>query len=590
VFTLIGRLAPGASLLQAGAELAPLAAAQEHEHPESYAGLRYRAVLLDEALIDHLGRRISWMLLGLSGFVLLIACANLANLQLARASTRTRELAIRAALGASRSRLVAQQLMESLAVSVAGGALGLTLASGVTRFLERAGVFGGLDLSLDGPILGLTLALSLCTGVVFGLVPAWLASRPDVNTVLKQQTRGTGGGRGHLRLRQALIVAEVSLAFVLLGGAVFLQRGFARLLRHDGGWDASRLLIAALPVPESRIRTDAERIRLFDRLEHRLAGLPGVEHAALATSLPVAGYNGDRQVLTEGQSPADAARLPAAFHVMVSSDYFAVMGIPLLEGRLFPAGLKASDPRVVVINEALARRLWPGRSALGQRLGSMDSGEAFWAEVIGVVRDVDAAGSVTAASTPFQVYKPLVHEPWSYLYAVVRSAAPASLAEELRRAIADVDADLVPDQVGVVRQLVEARQHNLLLAARTLAGFALLGLVLAAVGLYGVISNLVAQRTGEFGVRLALGARPCDVLAQVLGQGLRLTAAGLLIGLGGVWALDRFLGSLLPRLAGVDPLALAGVATGLFGVALLASFIPARRATKVDPIEALRSE
>jgi len=590
VFTLIGRLAPGASLAQAGAELAPLATAQEKEHPESYSGLRYRAVQLDEALVDHLGRRISWMLLGLSGFVLLIACANLANLQLARATTRLRELAIRAALGASRARLIAQQLTESLVVSLLGGALGLFLAFGVNRFLEQAYVFGGLDLSLDAPILGLTLGVSLLTGVVFGLVPAWLASRTDLNSVLKQQSRGSTGSRGHHRLRQALIVAEVSLAFVLLGGAVILQRGFARLLQHDGGWDASRLVIAALPVPESRIQTDPARIQLFRKLEDRLAAIPGVEHAALATSLPVAGYNGDRQVLTEGQTPADSARLPAAFHVMVSSDYFATMGIPLIEGRLFPAGMKATDPRVIVINEALARRLWPGRSAVGQRLGSMDSGQAFWAEVIGVVRDVDATGSVTDPSTPFQVYKPLVHEPWSYLYAVVRSTAPASLVEDFRRAIADVDADLAPDQVGVVRQLVEAQQHNLLLAAKTLAGFAVLGLALAAIGLYGVISNVVAQRTGEFGVRLALGARPRDVLALVLGHGLRLTAIGLGLGLGGVWALGRFLGALLPRIAGLDPLALGGVAAGLFGIALLACFVPARRATQVDPIVALRAE
>ena len=593
VFTLIGRLRPGVAPVRAAAELAPVAATQEKAHPESYSGLHYRAVVLREALMDKLGRQISWMLLGLAGFVLLIACANLANLQLARATAGMRELAVRAALGASRRRLVAQQLLESVLLALGGGALGLLFAFVLNRIVEQQFLVGGggeLHVGFNGPILALTLVVALLTGVLFGLAPAWFAARTDVNAVLKQQSRGASAGRGHHRIRQALIVAEVALALVLLGGAAILQRGFARLLERAAGWDTGRVLTATLPLPETRFDTDPKRIELFRRLETRLAALPGVEHAAIASSLPVFSYNGDRQVLVEGQTPGDSARLPAAFHVMVSPDYFAAMGIPLIEGRLFASDIKAPDPRVIVINEALARRLWPGQSAVGRRLASMDSGQAFWAEVIGVVRDVDTAASTRDPSTPFQVYKPLVHEPWGYVYVVLRSAAPAALAESARRAVAETDPDLAAAQVGTVSQVVDQQQHNLVLAAKTLGWFAVLGLILAAVGLFGVIANIVAQRTGEFGIRLALGAQPRTVLALVLWQGLRLTLVGIVVGLLGAGALARLLNSLMPRIAGADPVALATVALLLFATATLACWLPARRATKVDPIVALRSE
>ncbi|HWA86789.1 MAG TPA: ABC transporter permease [Opitutus sp.] len=597
-FDLIGRLAPGATPARAAAELAPVAAAQEKAHPESYSGMRYRALPLHEAVMDKLGRRISWMLLGLAGFVLLIACANLANLQLARATAGLRELAIRAALGASRRRLIFQQLIESILLALGGGLLGLALAFTLNRVVDRnltlGGEGGGLHIRLDPQILLLTLGVSLVTGMLFGIAPAWFASRTDVNAALKQQSRGASPGRGHHRVRQALIIAEVALALVLLGGAAILQRGFARLLDHETGWDADRIVTARLPIPETRIDTDAKRIELFRRIERRLATIPGVEHSALATSLPIFSYNGERQILVEGQTPGDAALLPSAFHVMVSSDFFATLGLRLVEGRLFAPEVKADGPRVIVINESLARRLWPGQSALGRRIGSMDSGKAYWAEVIGVVRDVEPAAATRDPSTPYVIYKPLAHEPWSYAFVVAR-AAPGllraeGLGETLRRAIAEVDPDLALTDTGTVSQLADRQQHNLILAAQTLTGFAVLGLVLAAVGLYGVISNLVAQRTGEFGIRLALGAQPANVLALVLRHGLGLCAIGLLIGLAGAYALGRFLASLLPRLASPDPLTLLGVAAVLFATAALACWLPARRATKVDPLVALRTE
>ena len=595
VFSLIGRLAPDTTHARIGAELAPVAARQAEKFPESYAGLRYVALPLHEALMDTLGRRLSWMLFGLSGVVLLIACANLANLQLARATAGLRDLAIRAALGASRRRLIYQQLLESVLVALAGGTIGVGLALALNRIIDRSFVIGGsgggLDIGLDQKVLGLTVAVSLVTGILCGIAPAWFASRTDVNAALKQQARGSSTGRGQHRVRQALIVAEVALALVLLGGAAILQRGFAQLLERRTGWDTDSVITAVLPIPETRkeFETEPQRAELYRKLEDRLAAIPGIEHAAMATSLPIFTYNGDRQILKDGQSPGEA-NLPAAFHVMVTSGYFAAMGIPLVEGRLFPPVVKPSDPRVIIINESLARRLWPDGSAIGRRIGSIDSGDAYWAEVIGVVRDVEPAGNTRAPMTPWQIYKPLSHEPWSYLHIVLRSPTPGLLGETLRRAIADVDADLAATNIGTVRQAVDQQQHNLVLAVKTLTAFALVGLGLAAVGLYGVISSLVAQRTAEFGIRLALGARPQDVLRLVLRHGLGLCAVGVLIGLAGAFGLGKLLAGLMPLVASIDLVVLLGVAATLFLTALLACWFPARRATRVDPLIAMRAE
>ena len=593
VFTLFGRLRPGATLTGAATELAPLATTQAHDHPSIYSGFRYRVLSLQEAVTDGLVRNIAWMLLALSVFVLLIACANLANLQLARSTARARDLAIRAALGASRGNLIGHQLRECLVLALAGGALGLLVATGLNRLIERHLLTGGATgapLTLDLFTLGLTFVVSLVSGVLFGIFPAWLAAHTDVNAALKQQSRGSSAGRGHTRARNLLIVAEVALALVLLGGAGVMQRGLARMLERPAGWDISRVITAALPVPESRINNDAQRFAYFRHLESRLAALPGVVQAAIATSLPVNGYNADRQVLMEGQSPGSSTQFPTASHVMVSSGYFAALGIPLLEGRLFPADIRRDSPRAVVVNASLARALWPGRSALGQRLCSMDSGQPFWAEVIGVVRDVATVANLQPPATPFVVYKPLAHEPWGWVYLVARSELPESLVGPLNRVVEELDPEMLAFNIVTVPQAIRQSQHNLRLAAQLLGAFALLGLGLAAVGIYGVTANLVAQRTGEFGIRLALGARPMDLMNLVLRHGFILAGVGLLLGLGGALGLSRYLGSIVPQAAGVDLFALAGVSLLLLLVTLLACFVPARRATKVDPLEALRRE
>lgn len=595
-FLLIGRLRDGASPEAITAQLAPLAARQEKEFPQDYPALRYRLLPFHAAAMDDLGRIISWMLLGLSGFILLIACANLANLQLARATGAIREFAVRAALGASRGRLVAQQLGESILLAVAGGGLGLGVAWGVNQALEHAILIDGvpsLRIPIDPEVFAITLGVSLFTGALFGLVPAIFASRTDVTVALKSQSRGSTASRGHQRLRHALIIGELALALVLLGGAAVMNRGFARMLDRPVGWDTGKILTAAVSIPESRYDGE-KRTELFRRVEQRLLELPGVEHVGLATSLPLFGYGSARQVFIDAPAGDGTAVNPTAAHAMIAGGYFKAMGIRLLEGRELPGDLKPDGPQYIIVNESLARHFWPGQSALGRRLGVMDNAtgtnQVIWREVIGVAADVDAAANIRDPETRFTVYRPLSQEPWSFFNLVVRSEQPGALVETIRQAMSGIDPDLPVDSLSTVRQFIGRTNHNLFVISDLLAGFAALGVVLAAVGLYGVISFLVAQRTGEFGIRLALGARPADLVNHVVGRGARLAVIGLALGLVGAYGMARFLGSFMPRIAEPDPVALGAVALGLLVVALLASWVPARRAAKVDPMVALRSE
>ncbi|MEJ1971258.1 MAG: ABC transporter permease [Lacunisphaera sp.] len=351
--------------------------------------------------------------------------------------------------------------------------------------------------------------------MIFGIVPAWLSSRTDVVSALKSQSRGSTSGRGQHRMRQALIVAEVTLALVLLGGAGVMQRGFDKFLHKDVGWDTARLLTGALPMPEARFPTTESRLEFFRKIETRLGALPGVEKTALTTGLPIWGYGTNRKIFTEKQTGADQATLPLASHVMITADYFSVIGVPFVDGHGFPADLKPTDPKVIIINQGLARRLWPNQRALGQRLASIDGADTIWSEVIGVVRDTQSAASTGNERVPDQVFRPVAHEPWTWIRFAIRAQSPGSLIESVRRAVAEVDPDLPADELTTVAAAVDRGQHNLVVVARLLEGFAALGLVLAAIGLYGVISNLVAQRTSEFGIRLALGAKPSDVLNLV---------------------------------------------------------------------------
>jgi predicted permease len=444
---------------------------------------------------------------------------------------------------------------------------------------------------MNGRILSATFLVSLLTGVLFGLLPAWLASRSDAVAMLKQQHRGSTSGKGAHFARHTLIVAEVALALALLSAAGVMIRGFQAMLKRNSGWDTDRVLVANIHVPEqSTYNTEDKRRVVIKKLELRLAQIPGTEHTAVCTTVPTFSYSKEQPIQVAGQTSDDPNKQPNAGYTMVGSDYFATLGIPLLEGRTFSPDLRAENPPVVIVNEMLARKFWPGESAIGKRIADRQGDAIVSREIIGVVGDVHFPLNPGTPDTMLQVYKPLVNEPWGYLHLVVRGRSPLAFKNDVRRAVSDVDPDVAVEELYTMPEAVDRFEHNLIVINNTLGGFALLGLVLAAVGLYGVISNLVAQRTAEFGIRLALGATPRDLLRLVLGRGILLTLIGLAIGGVLAYLLNRILGSSMPRMAGTDPVTLIAVAAVLFAVALFACWVPARRATRVNPLEALRTE
>ncbi|HUJ43164.1 MAG TPA: ABC transporter permease [Opitutaceae bacterium] len=594
-FGAVGRLRPGVTAAQATAQLKPLLARWAHDYPQVSAGRGVKVMLLQKAILTGSPFAfITWLLFGVGAAVLLIACFNLANLQLARAAANTRDLAIRSALGASRGRLIVHQLTESMVLALSGGALGLLVGMWSNDLIGRSIPIGAtetLHLDMNGPVLGAAFLVSLLSGLLVGLVPAWLASRGDMVTTLKQQTRGSTSSRGTHRLRNSLVVAEVALALALLATAGVMIRGFSALLKRDKGWDTDRVLLANIHLPEqSRYSTEDSRRVVIDKLTRRLAQIPHAERTAICSSPPLFGYSKNVSFEVPGVTPDDPTKQPIGGYIMVTTDFFPALGIPLIEGRLFPPELKADSPPLVIINETMARRFWPHESAVGRRIGDRQGDVVVWREIIGVVRDIQDALNPSDPSTMYQVYKPLVNEPWGYLWLIVRAPAPATFKNEVRRAIADVDPDVAVQLMYTVPESADLFLRSFTVVNDTLGGFALLGLALAALGLYGVISNLVAQRTGEFGIRMALGAKPRDVLGLVLRRGIGLTFIGLLIGCGVAYALNLALRSSLPRMASSDPATIALVALFLFAVALFACWVPARRATRVDPVTALRAE
>lgn len=595
----LARLKPGLSLATAQAGVATLAAQLALAYPENNASNSLRlAPLAQGSTVDD--GAISWFIMALAVVVLLIACANLANLQFARTAARAREYAIRAALGASRTRLMLDVLAESLLLSFAGGALAVLVALWTNDVLGRHFVIGaqtGIEIATDWRVLGFALAVSAATGLAFGLLPAWLSSRTDIIDTLKQSARGATASRRQHRLRHLLIVSEVALALVLLSGAAFFTRGLQQAAQRDPGWAVDGLLTGYIslqttpPSADTPEKRAAHRAAFFASVEERLAALPGVEHVALARSLPTWGYSGNGTFVIEGRPTPARGLEPLAYNPSVTPAYFATLGLRLVQGRAFTPTDRADTPAVTVINETMARALWPGENPLGKRIGSSDPANPSWREIVGVVSDARAAGSLGDGVTPFQMYRPWAQSPGSSAALALRTRlAPEALAPQIRQIVASLDPDQPVHLIGTVRREIEREFVNLRLAAWTLSGFAILGLLLAAVGIYAVIAHSVVQRTNEIGIRLALGAQVRDILSLVLVGGLRLALIGTVIGLAGSFATARLLYSIAPALAGVDPLTVTAVIIVLVATATLACWLPARRATRVDPIIALRSE
>jgi putative ABC transport system permease protein len=592
----VARLQPGVSQAQAKSELEAIAFGLNQESPQRNPSQGLNLVPLQEHVVGNV-RSSLLIFLGAVSFVLLIACANVANLLMARAASRQKEMAVRAALGASRLRIIRQLLTESLLLAFAGGGLGLLLAFGILNVLVAFAPQGIPRLSairIDPFVLGFTLLLSVLTGILFGLAPALQASRPDLNSTLKDGgTRTTGSASRH-RLRSLLVVSEVSMALVLLIGAGLLLKSFTRLRETKLGFNSDHVLVASVTLPEAAYPTATQVKAYYEQALARLGARPEVQAVAVVNSLPLGnpsvGVRGD--VTVEGE-PKER---PGVFtsKLAASVDYFRALGIPLLKGRAFNERDTADSPGVLIISETLAHILWPDEDALGKRL-NIGFARAKWSEVVGVVGDVKQweLGAPPAAAVYHPFSQVADSRRWfvGEMTFVIRTVAePQTFIAGLRSELQSVDKDLPLYNVAVMEQVVAKRVTDPRFYTLLLGSFSALALILAVAGIYSLISFSVTQRTHEIGIRLALGAQGGDVLRLVLRQGMTLALAGLAIGLAGSYALTRVLSEFLYQVSVTDPATFAVLSCLLAAVAVLACYLPARRATKVDPLVALRHE
>ncbi|MGH7720707.1 MAG: ABC transporter permease [Gemmatimonadaceae bacterium] len=590
----VARLEPGVTVEQAGRDMVAFAEQLKRDHPDSYGDTW---TLRTWSLADKGASRIRpalLVLLGAVGFVLLIACANVANLLLARAAARTKEIAIRSALGASRADVIRQLMTESVLLALAGGALGLLLAYAGVRALvalEPENVPRVTELGIDGTVLIFTLVIALVTGLLFGLAPALQSARADLQGTLREGGRSgvsdvTGG-----MVRRGLVVAEMALALVLLIGAGLLIRSFARLQGVDPGFNPDNVVTANLSLPRAKYADSTAQIAFFDQLLPRLAAIPGVRAAGATSTAPFSGSWSTGSFNIEGYQPPENQPGPWGDIRLVSADFHRTLGIPLLKGRYFEASDRMGSRRVAVVDEEMVRRFWPNTDPIGKRLafGDPDSANTQWLEVVGVVGHTAHEG--LDAERRIQLYLPYTQDGTGFLTLVVRTAGdPSRSVGAIRAAVRAVDPDQPIAQVRTMEEMMDAALGQRRFSMLLLGLFAGLALLLASIGIYGVMSFDVARRSQEIGVRMALGAKPGNVLSLVVRRGMSLTLVGVVVGLVGAFALSRLIASQLFGVAATDPATFAIVALLLATVALAATLVPALRATRVDPVVALRQE
>jgi putative ABC transport system permease protein len=593
----VARLKPGVTQAQAGAALETFGRRLAQEYPEANRGLDFALVSLRDFYVGDV-RPYLLLLSGAVALVLLIACANVVNLLVSRALAREKEIALRTALGAGRGRLIRQLLTESLLLALVGGAAGLLLAFwsvNLLRHLAAAELPPWMEVGIDTRVLLFTFVISVLTGVIAGMLPALQVSRPNLDSVLKEGARGSSGGASG-RVRRLLVMGEIALALVLLVCAGLMVKSFARLQETDLGFNPQRLLTFRVALPWSKFSEQGGGAKMglfYQQALERLAALPGVESAALNSNLPLTGETeaGRRAFTLEGQPADDQTRNPFLNDVTVSPSYFQTAGIPLRRGRLFTEHDTAASERVGIVSEKLANLLWPGEDPIGKRLkvGKPDS-TSKWTTVIGVVGDV-RHDHVTAAPG-LDLYVSYLQVPGANMYLLLRTKTeiPASLGQQASRAILEIDRDQSSFDFHSMEARIGQRIWQQRIASALFVTFAALAFILAAVGIYGLMAYSVRQRTREIGIRIALGADRASVLRLVMREVGQLVLFGGIAGLLCALALSRLLSGLLYGVSPSDPLTFAGVLVLLSAVALLAGFLPAQRATRIDPMLALRDE
>ncbi len=588
--SVVGRLKPNASMSQAQIELDTINQRLAQSYVETNSGWGVRLTELRERMVRNL-RPSLLILLGAVGFVLLIACANVANLLLARAAARQKEIALRMAIGASRSRVVRQLLTESVLLSVVSGLLGFALSIWLIKLLiaiTPPNTPRMDEIGIDMRVFAFTLTVTVLSGILFGLFPALQTSRPNLNEMLKDTgARGSESG-GRNRVGSLLIVSEIALSFVLLAGAGLLIKSFINLRQIDPGFNGDNVLVVRVTLPPGKYASGAPRAQIYRHLMDRVKATPGVLSAGAVLSLPLGGdaFNLGRGVLPEGR-PASPDEQKNAQHLPVTPDYFQTLQIPVKAGRVFTDQDDLNSTKVVIINEKLAHELWPGENPVGKRF-SIWRDEKFSREVVGVVGDTKGNSLDTEAGT--QMYVPYAQDPtWSAMSLVVRTASePSAFASSVREALRAVDKAVPTYNVRTMDDVVSTSAAPRRVPMLLLSVFAGVAMLLAMLGIYGVTSYYVTQRTHEIGVRMALGAQVLDVLKLILTRGMLLAVVGIGIGFGGAIAVTRYMTTLLFGVKPLDVITFAGVALVLMAVVFIACLVPARRAAKIDPLEALR--
>lgn len=592
--SLIGRLKPGVTKEQAMAQWNNVAAELETQYPNFNGNARIHMIPLAEHSVGKIKEPLL-LLFGAIALVLLIACANVANLLLVRTASRQRELAVRAALGAGRFRLLRQLLTESLLLSALGGALGLLLATGTQKLLLSLNTFKIARLyetKLDWRVLGFVAALVLLTGVVFGLLPALLATRQNLADTIKEGMGRSAASAISGRLRGALVVAEVALSLVLLIGAGLLLRSFLSVRAVEPGFDPTGVLSMNVTLPMPAYNDQNKRMEFIRQTTEQLRALPGAETVASAAYVPMSGVNTNRRFAMADKPLPEPGKEPTAVEFPISPDYFNVLKIPVRSGRVF-TGQETPEAPALIVNEKFAERYFPGENALGKRIrfysASTQGQQPPFVEIVGIVGNVKHL--TLAENVEPMIYTPQSVRVWAFISFMVRAKGdPLALAQPARQALAAVDKTLAVSKVATLEELVARTMAQGRGLTILLGTFATVAVLLAMVGIYGVLSYTVSQRTQEIGVRMALGAARRDVLRLVIGQGMWLVGIGIALGLLGAFGLTRLLTELLYGVGPRDALTFAGVPLLLAGVAMLACYVPARRATRIDPMVALRHE